>query len=113
MSDTSTFMSMPPKRVSETAPVQVYLDRQSRDRLDQLVHQLETSKSEVLRRGLLALERETSDPTAHPVLRLLGTAREDARGTAMDVARDHDRYLAGVHEAAPAPYPKARARRRD
>src|SRR5688572_31669835 len=60
--------TMSPKRVSETAPVQVYLDRQSRERLDHLAVSLDATKSEVLRRGLLALERETTDPASHPVL---------------------------------------------
>ena len=65
----------PPKRVSEAVPVQVYLDRQSRDRLDRLAEQLELTRSDVLRRGLIALERESSDPSQHPVLKLVA-ARE-------------------------------------
>ena len=41
-------------RVGE--PVQVYLARPDRDRLERLAAQLDASKSEVLRRGLAALE---------------------------------------------------------
>lgn len=104
-------MNMTIKRVSETAPVQVYLDRPSRERLDQLAEQLDATKSEVLRRGLLALERETRDPTAHPVLRLLGAGQESAGAPSLDVARDHDRFLATVHEPAAKPYRKTRTRR--
>ena len=92
---------MAPKRVSETAPVQVYLDRESRRRLDQLAGNLDTTKSEVLRRGLLALERETADPSAHPVLRLIGAAPTESGPVAYDVAREHDRFLATVNEPRP------------
>ncbi|HEX9565094.1 MAG TPA: hypothetical protein VF981_14020 [Gemmatimonadaceae bacterium] len=92
---------MPPKRVSETAPVQVYLDRRSRQRLEQLADNLDTTKSEILRRGLLALERETSDPSAHPVLRLVGAAPTESGPVTYDVAREHDRFLATVNEPVP------------
>lgn len=97
-------MIMPSDRVSETAPVQVYLDRQSRDRLDRLATSMVTTKSEILRRGLLALEREVTDPGAHPALRLLGTASTEPGGVMYDVAREHDRYLAALHEPEPPPY---------
>lgn len=96
-------MTMSTKRVSEAAPVQVYLDRPSRDRLDQLADRLETTRSDVLRRGLVALERETSDPHAHPVLRLATSVPGGAPSLAYDVAREHDRFLASVHEPSPAP----------
>ena len=93
-------MKMSTKRVSEAAPVQVYLDLQSRDRLDRLAERLETTKSDILRRGLIALERETSDPLAHPVLRLAASAQEASPVTGYDVAREHDRFLASVNEPA-------------
>ena len=99
---------MPIKRISEAAPVQVYLDRSSRDRLAHLSANLDLNKSDVLRRGLLALEREMLDPAAHPALRLLGSATEntDAAFT-YDVAREHDRLLASVNEPTPGkPRPK-------
>ncbi len=99
------------KRVSETAPVQVYLDRQSRRRLEQLADDLETTKSEVLRRGLIALERETTDPSSHPVLRLVGAAASEAGSVAYDVAREHDRLLATVNDPSAAGRPTKRSRR--
>lgn len=43
-----------PARVAE--PVQVYLDPADRERLERLTTRLDTTKSEVLRRGLAALE---------------------------------------------------------
>jgi len=50
--------------------VQVYLDRPDRERLERLAAQLEATKSDVLRRGLEALEsltRRTTGPAAVPV----------------------------------------------
>ncbi len=91
----------PPKRVSEAAPVQVYLDRQSRDRLDRLTERLEMTRSDVLRRGLIALERESSDPSLHPVLKLAASAADTGAALQYDVAREHDRFLASVAEVAP------------
>ena len=58
--------------VREAAPVQVYLDPDDQDRLERLAAQLEVSKSDVLRRGLDALERAVTDPAMHPALRLIG-----------------------------------------
>lgn len=101
-------MTMSTKRVSEAAPVQVYLDLQSRDRLDRLAERLETTKSDILRRGLIALEREASDPRAHPVLRLAVAGQEVPPALGYDVAREHDRFLATVNE----PTPVAARRRR-
>ena len=46
-----------PKRVAE--PAQVYLDPADRDRLERLAAQLDATKSDVLRRGLAALESQT------------------------------------------------------
>lgn len=46
-----------PSRVAE--PVQVYLDEADRARLDRLTERLDTTKSEILRRGLEALEALT------------------------------------------------------
>ncbi len=90
----------PPKRVSEAAPVQVFLDRHDRARLDRLTGQLDASKSEVLRRSLAALERQLSEPDAHPALRLLGLVTDDDGVTdGADVALQHDRYLADAQES--------------
>jgi hypothetical protein len=99
-------------RVSEAAPVQVYLDRSSRDRLDRLAANLDTTKSDILRRGLLALERELTDPGAHPALRLVGAAAAEAPDVEYDVAREHDRFLAHVSEPQPAAGRPSRARKR-
>jgi hypothetical protein len=87
---------MSTKRVSEAAPVQVYLDRSSRDRLDRLAEQLELTRSDVLRRGLIALEREASDPSLHPVLKLASARVQSGATPGYDVAREHDRFLASV-----------------
>ncbi len=84
----------PPRRVRE--PVQVYLDSPDQDRLDRIRQQLGASKSEVLRRGLEALEREILDPARHPALRIIGIAAGASLGAepGYDVAREHDRFLA-------------------
>ena len=47
----------PERRVAE--PVQVYLDRADRARLDRLTERLDATKSDVLRRGLEALDALT------------------------------------------------------
>ncbi len=57
-------------RVAE--PVQVYLDPPDRERLDRLAARLETTKSDVLRRGLGALDaltarRSTQGPPPPPL----------------------------------------------
>ena len=59
-----------PGRVSE--PAQVYLHRPDQDRLARLTARLCTTKSDVLRRGLEALERQLTDPADHPALRVIG-----------------------------------------
>lgn len=82
----------PPARVAE--PVQVYLHPSDRDRLARLTDKLATSKSDVLRRGLEALEREVSDPAAHPALKLVGLGASDPEASPLDAARDHDAALA-------------------
>jgi len=87
------------KRVSEPVPVQVYLDRSAAGRLERLAEQLDASKSEVLRRGIEALERELTDPAGHPVLRLIGLAEEASGAPGPDPAREHDRVLAEAEEA--------------
>jgi hypothetical protein len=98
---------MTKRRVSEAAPVQVYLGREGQSRLDRLTAQLDTTKSEILRRGLMALERELLDPGAHPALRLIGIASSElGRAGDDDPARDHDRVLADDEEASWTPGPK-------
>jgi hypothetical protein len=101
---------MTPKRVSE--PVQVYLSPPDRQRLDWLTGQLGASKSDVLRRALVALEQAVADPEAHPLLRLIGIGAGD-RGPRVtyDPAVEHDRYLAEANSPAPVPR-RGRSRRR-
>ena len=92
--------------VSEAAPVQVYLGREGQERLARLAAQLDTTKSEILRRGLPALEREILDPTAHPALRLIGIAAAESTADNDDAARDHDRLIAEGEESSWAREPK-------
>jgi hypothetical protein len=100
-------MVMKPHRVGE--PVQVYLDTDERQRLARLARQLRATKSDVLRRGLEALERQALDPDAHPALQIVGLAsRARPGGPHYNVAREHDRYLADSEEAG---WVRPRARR--
>ena len=93
------------RRVAE--PVQVYLDPPDRTRLERLGARL------VLRRGLEALERQLTDPAAHPALRIIGIAGIHSRGPApgYDVALEHDRFLAEAEQAAWREEPGGRAPR--
>lgn len=92
---------MPPKRVREAMPVQVYLGAEEQQRLDQLAEHFELTKSEVIRRGLLALERELHDPASHPALRLIGLVdAETGPPLPYDIALEHDRFLADSEEAS-------------
>jgi Arc/MetJ-type ribon-helix-helix transcriptional regulator len=80
-------------------PVQVYLDGLQRRRLERMAGQLGLTKSDVVRRGLEALERQLADPADHPALRIIGIAvAESAADAGYDVAREHDRYLAESEE---------------
>ncbi len=82
-----------PRRLAE--PVQVYLDARQRSRLEQLADRLEASKSDVLRLGLEALERQLLDPEQHPLFRLVGIAGAGpGSGPKDDAAREHDLHLA-------------------
>src|SRR5689334_22983951 len=92
------------RRVREAAPLQVYLVADERDRLERLADQLDATKSDVVRRGLLALERELRSPASHPALRLIGIADAEKPGlTRADAARDHDLALAEGEEASWTP----------
>ena len=79
------------RRVAE--PVQEYLRPVEKERLDRLTARLDTSKSDVLRRGFEALERQISDPENHPALGIIGIV-SPADDPELDVARDHDEVLA-------------------
>ena len=85
------------RRVSE--PVQVYLRPHERDRLARLTTQLDTTKSDVLRRGLEALEGQLSDPARHPALEIIGIV-STADDPGIDVAGAHDEYLAATEIAS-------------
>jgi len=79
----------------------VYLIADERDRLERLADQLDASKSDVVRRGLLALERELLSPASHPALRLIGIADAEIAGTMeADAARDHDQVITEAEEAS-------------
>lgn len=74
----------------------MYLEPPDRTRLERLTEQLEATKSDVLRRGLEALERQLLDPSTHPALRIIGIAGGAGKrpSPGYDVAREHDRFLA-------------------
>lgn len=93
-----SWVSKRKSRVREAAPVQVYLDREEQDRLDRLTTQLDSTRSEVLRRGLAALEQSLLDPAAHPALRVIGLVERETRPGRDDPAREHDRVLAETEE---------------
>jgi hypothetical protein len=78
-------------------PVQVYLDGPDQERLERLTGRLGATKSDVLRRGLQALEQQVSDPSRHPALRIAGLLRATDAVTE-DAAREHDRVLADAEE---------------
>jgi len=82
-------------------PVQVYLRVEEQERLAWLTRELNTTKSDVLRRGLEALERQMTDPAEHPALRVIGILGPcSAIRDGVDEAREHDRVLADAEEAS-------------
>ena len=88
-------------------PVQVYLDRPDHALLNDLVAQIGSNKSDILRRGLAALERELGDPAQHPALGIIGIAdAESAKPAGYDVAREHDRYFADLEDARTSAKPR-------
>jgi hypothetical protein len=99
-----------PKRVSEAAPVQVFLSRDDRDVLDRLSTHLGLSKSDVLRRSLAALDRQVLDPATHPTLRLIGLVDDDGVQDGVDLARDHDAALVAGGDRRPSSKPARRRR---
>jgi len=86
----------PRKRVGE--PAQVYLTEADQARLERLMAQLGATKSDVLRRGLEALELQQTEPSAHPALRLIGIADVPEAADAVDAARTHDEVLADLEQ---------------
>jgi hypothetical protein len=84
-------------------PVQVYLAPSERERLERLRTSLDTTKSDVLRKGLEALESQLSNPDHHPALSIIGLFRgaPPREGEPeSDVARAHDRFLADAEIAS-------------
>ncbi len=82
-------------------PVQVYLERRDHELLERLASRLDATKSDVLRRGLAALERQLSDPAQDPVLGFIGLADlAEGRDPGYDVARQHDRFVSETEEAS-------------
>jgi len=96
----------PSGRVKE--PVQVYLSPSERERLERLAAQLDATKSDVLRRGLEALEQTLTDPDRHPALRIIGIAKTTRRTPGEDIAREHDRVIAEDEMASWGRDPKER-----
>jgi len=83
------------KKRSVAEPVQVYLEASDRERLERLARQFDTTKSDILRRGLAAVERELLDPANHPALRIIGLADGvSVRPASYNVAIEHDRAFA-------------------
>ncbi len=90
-----------PKAARVAEPVQVYLHRPDQERLKRLTERLDTNKSDVLRRGLEALERQLTDPAEHPALRIVGLGASDPSMHAQaDPTRDHDQILADSEVAS-------------
>ena len=89
----------------------VYLAPPDRQRLKRLTTQLAASKSDVLRRGLEALERQLADPAEHPALRIVGIAAGYRRRSppSPTAAREHDRILT-ERERASWPGPRKQTR---
>jgi hypothetical protein len=75
-------------------PVQVYLKADELGRLNRLTERLGATKSDVLRQGLEALERQLTDPATHPALGIIGLTRSQVRAPVVDAAREHDALLA-------------------
>jgi hypothetical protein len=57
-------------------------------------HHERAAESEVLRKGLEALERQLDDPDDHPALRIVGIAAKAISPEPYDVAAEHDRFIA-------------------
>lgn len=99
----------PSRRGRVGEPVQVFLAQPDHERLLELAEQLGVSKSDVLRRGLSALEREVTSPGSHPLALLTGLVEGDDGMTedGRDAGREHDAVLAAQNIQ-----PRARAPRR-
>jgi hypothetical protein len=86
-----------PDRVRE--PVQVYLDRQDRDLLEQLVESTGLPRTELIRRGLraLAADKLVAHPPGSSMENLIG-ALGDAPDVPSDLSERHDAYIAQALE---------------
>jgi len=85
-------------------PIQVYLDRRERSRLDRLARELRLSRAEVLRQGLQSLERQQAGSLFEAFAPLLGAF--DNPEAPSDLAERHDEYLAQDLEARSARSPR-------
>jgi hypothetical protein len=90
-----------PKRVAE--PVQVYLDPADRDRLERLAAQLEATKSDVLRRGLAALESQTRRPDSPEPVAAAPLPTFGGQGLQAGVDLDDTAGLLDLMDAGDAP----------
>ena len=105
----TAYHDKPKKPGGVREPVQVYLAADDQLRLNWLTAELSTTKSDVLRQGLAALERQLADPAKHPALGVLSLGdTRSAPAPAYDVAREHDRFLAESEEASWTPAPRPR-----
>lgn len=100
-----------PRKVSE--PVQVYLGAGDLKRLTWLVEHLDATKSEVLRKGLVALEDQLVRDD--PLMKLIEIADREVDGgprVDYDVVIHHDRAIADHVERESERWDRERGRRR-
>ncbi len=92
----------PARRHRVAEPVQVYLDRPDRERLERLAAALDATKSDVLRRALEALEALGRRPAARPPQRVTLPVFK-GRGLRPGVNLDDTAGLLDLMEAGDAP----------
>jgi hypothetical protein len=80
------------RRVRE--PIQVYLAVDERRLLDQLASGAGVSRAEILRRGIVALARDSQPWETSPVLEFVRRVQADGSTLLSDVAERHDDHLA-------------------
>ena len=98
----SSYMYKRQRRESDRVrePVQVYLDRQDRDLLEQLVESTGLPRTELIRRGIRALAAEKLvTPLPGSSMEALIGAFGESPDDPTDLAERHDFYLAEALEA--------------